>query len=152
LKPKENAVNTATLTTTDATLAETDIVWTYNGIPLTDDELDETNATAADDDVYCGCGAILTDAEIDESGHECHRCHMAHHFVCCDCGDTCDNEEASPKRKDRCETCQDTKDEEELEAKKDALKDEARELLEALCECGDLSDLRKAVARLKRLV
>jgi hypothetical protein len=107
---------------------------------------------AEDDNIYCDdCGIALTDAEIDESGYQCTRCHSATHFVCSDCGDTFDNDEASPKCKNRCETCQETKDDEELEARKDALKDEARELLEVLCDEGDLKALQNAVAALRRL-
>ena len=105
----------------------------------------------ADDDVYCECGAALTDAEIDSSGYQCTRCHAGSHFTCADCGEDLDNEERSSKCKTRCQTCQEAKDEEELEARKESLRDEARELLESLCDDGDVTALRKAVAALKRL-
>jgi hypothetical protein len=126
-KPKETkTVNAAPLMTTDAAV---------------DDEL-----------IFCNdCGGALTDAELDECGFQCTKCYAAGHFTCCDCGDSFETEEASPKCKSRCEACQDSKDEGELEERKDALRDEARELLETICDDGDLAQLKKAVAALKRL-
>jgi methionyl-tRNA synthetase len=111
-----------------------------------------TDAALDDELIFCNdCGVALTDAELDECGEQCTKCYAASHFTCCDCGDTVDNDDASPRRESRCETCQETKDEEELGQKMDALKDEARELLETICNDGDLSQLGKAVAALKRL-
>jgi hypothetical protein len=110
------------------------------------------NATLTEDDnIYCDCGAALTEADVDASGYQCARCHAASTFTCSDCGETFDNEEASPKCKTRCETCQETKDEAELEATTDALKDEVRDLAEAICDGADVTVLRKTVAALKRL-
>ncbi len=110
-----------------------------------------TDATlAGDDNIYCDCGAALTDEEIDNSGYECNACYAKTHFTCCDCGDTFDNEEVSSKCKTRCSTCQETKDEEELEAKKDALRSEAEDLLASILIDGDLAALKKTIAALKR--
>jgi hypothetical protein len=105
-----------------------------------------------DDNVYCeDCDQVMTDVEIDECGCQCTKCYAKHVFTCCDCGDVFDNEEASMKCKSRCETCQENKEEAELEEKKDALKEEARDLLESICiDCG-LASLKKTVAALKRL-
>ena len=111
-----------------------------------------TDATLTDDDaIYCGCGAALSDAEIDESGCECTRCHAASHFTCGDCGESIDNEERSGKCKTRCQTCQETKDEAELEEQTDALRDQARDLVEAICDDRDMATLRKTVAALRKL-
>lgn len=110
-----------------------------------------TTAAIDDDDIYCDCGIALTDAEIDESGYQCSKCHAATHFTCCDCGESFDNDDASPTCKSRCATCQETKDEAEVEAKKDALKEEAQDLLDSIFNDADLKTLQKAVAALKRL-
>jgi hypothetical protein len=107
-----------------------------------------TDATLTDDNVYCeDCSQALTDAEIDECGYLCTKCHAKHTFTCSDCGDLFDNDEASPRCKTRCETCQETKDEIELEERKDALKEEARDLLDTLCDDGDLAALRPVSLR-----
>lgn len=111
-----------------------------------------TTAAIDDELVFCDdCGIALTDAELDECGEQCTKCYAATHFTCCDCDGTFENEEASPKCKTRCETCQDSKEEEELAERMESLRDEARELMETLCDDGDLTQLRKAVAALKRL-
>ena len=44
-----------------------------------------TIAAAEDDNIYCDCGAALTDAELDECGSICAKCHAETHFVCTDC-------------------------------------------------------------------
>jgi hypothetical protein len=114
--------------------------------------LTETDAAIADELIFCNdCGVSLTDAELDECGEQCTKCYAASHFTCCDCGDTFETDEASPKCKSRCETCQETKDEEEAEERKEALRDLARELLETICNDGDLAQLKKAVASLRQL-
>lgn len=105
-----------------------------------------------DELIFCdGCGVALTDTELDECGSVCASCHASAHFTCVDCDGTFENDEASTKCSRRCQSCQESRDDEELEAKVDAARDEARELLEALCDDGDLEKIRKAVAALKRL-
>jgi hypothetical protein len=112
-----------------------------------------TTETLTDDNsVYCqDCGVAMSDGEIDECGYQCSKCYTKTHFLCYDCHEMFDNEDRSSKSKSICQGCQDTRDEAELEAKMDALKDEARELLESICNDADLSLLKKTVAAMKRL-
>jgi hypothetical protein len=105
-----------------------------------------------DDSVYCDdCGATLTAREIDQFDCQCDGCHAKTHLTCQDCKEVLELDERSSKCLTRCQPCQESRDEERLEEREEALREEARELLESICLAGGMASLKKTVATLKRL-
>jgi hypothetical protein len=116
-------------------------------------ETTTTDATleADDDNVYCACGTILADSEIDECGEQCTECYAKSHFHCLVCDEDFELDEQSPSNKALCVGCQETRDEEIAQERLDAAKEAAQELLDAILATEDLAVITKALAALKRL-
>jgi hypothetical protein len=109
------------------------------------DQTTETETVTCD-----GCEAEISVDLYDANDGLCPVC-LAETFVCEDCAGRCHQSDAHPALKTYCEACGDSKLEAEAEEWLDALKDEARDLLEAIVESEDLDAITKAVKALKRL-
>jgi hypothetical protein len=113
----------------------------------------ETETDDAPEMTTCdGCECPITEEQYDanDGAGLCEAC-LAETFVCKDCEGRVHHTDAHSVLKNRCEACGDAKVEERRQERHDKATEEARELLEALVDLGDLAVIRRAVAILKRL-